>query len=418
MSEYINNRTQRQETLKRLIRDLHAGKSVEEVKAKFASLLQDVGATELAEIEQALISEGLPETEIKRLCDVHVAVFRDSLEAQASPETIPGHPVHTFRQENEAAARVLNELTQAIEAVQVSPDADKLHVAAERLEAMRAYEAHYLRKENILFPYLERHGFTGPSSVMWAIHDDIRAGWQALATLLERGPADDPSAFVAEASHTFEPLRTAISEMFYKEEHILFPAALERLDAAEWQAIRAQEPEIGYAYVEPGTEYAAAAPAAEPPAPALTPEEQPTESSMLSLDVGALTLQQISLLLAHLPVDVTYVDADDRVRFFSRSRERIFQRSPAIIGRKVQQCHPPASVHRVQRILDDFRAGRRDTAEFWIQMSIEGQPRFIHIRYFALRDDKGAYQGTLEVSQDVTDIRRLHGERRLLDEGA
>jgi hypothetical protein len=132
----------------------------------------------------------------------------------------------------------------------------------------------------------------------------------------------------------------------------------------------------------------------------------------LSLDVGALTPQEINWMLTHLPVDLTYVDQDDVVRFFSQTKERIFPRSPAIIGRKVQKCHPPASVHRVQRILDDFRAGRRDVAEFWIQM----QGQFIHIRYFAIRDAEGEYQGTLEVSQDVTHIRALEGERRLLDE--
>jgi DUF438 domain-containing protein len=133
----------------------------------------------------------------------------------------------------------------------------------------------------------------------------------------------------------------------------------------------------------------------------------------LELDTGALTAQEVNWLLRHLPVDVTYVDQEDTVRFFSQTRERIFPRSPAIIGRKVQKCHPPASVHRVQRILDDFRAGRCDQAEFWIQLD----GKYIHIRYFAIRDQGGAYQGTLEVTQDITHIRTLEGERRLLDEG-
>jgi PAS domain S-box-containing protein len=139
---------------------------------------------------------------------------------------------------------------------------------------------------------------------------------------------------------------------------------------------------------------------------------------LLHLDTGALTAKEINLLLTDLPVDITYVDADDTVRFFSQTKERIFPRSPAIIGRKVQKCHPPASVHRVQRIVDDFRAGRRDEAGFWIQMQpAGGGEKFIHIRYFAIRDEQGTYQGTLEVSQDVTSIRALEGERRLLDEG-
>ena len=143
-------------------------------------------------------------------------------------------------------------------------------------------------------------------------------------------------------------------------------------------------------------------------------EAQAAAEGLLSLQTGALTLQEINQMLSHLPVDITYVDMNDAVRFFSETKERIFERSPAIIGRKVQQCHPPASVHRVQQILDDFRAGHRDAAEFWIQMN----GRFIDIRYFAVRDEHGVYQGTLEVTQDVTHIRTLEGERRLLDEEA
>lgn len=406
MSEYINNRTKRQEILKRLIRQLHEGKTVEDVKQEFAVLLRDVGAAEIAAIEQALIAEGLPETEVKRLCDVHVAVFRESLDTQAKPEMTPGHPLHTFRAENVAAARVLDALQEALNALKSTPGAAQLQQAQERLRELREYEKHYLRKENILFPFLERHGFSGPSSVMWAIHDDVRAGWKALDELLAAGPGDDPTAFKARLDELFQPLNTAIREMFYKEENILFPTALEKLSADEWRAIRAQEPEVGYCYVEPGDQWPPKT-AVETAAPTPSPAE-----GLLHLDTGALTTQEVNLLLKHLPVDVTYVDKDDTVRYFSQTKERIFPRSPAIIGRKVQKCHPPASVHRVQRILDDFRAGRRDMAEFWIQM----QGKFIHIRYFAVRDEKGEYQGTLEVSQDVTHIRALEGERRLLDD--
>jgi DUF438 domain-containing protein len=172
-------------------------------------------------------------------------------------------------------------------------------------------------------------------------------------------------------------------------------------------AIRRQEPEVGYSFVEPGSEWAAAS------APAAQKEEA---AGLLRLDTGRLTAQEVNRLLTHLPVDVTYVGADDTVRFFSQTKERIFPRSPAIIGRKVQQCHPPASVHRVQRIVEDFRAGVRDVAEFWIQAAADEGAKFIHIRYFAIRDEDGVYQGTIEVSQDVTHIRELEGERRLLDE--
>jgi DUF438 domain-containing protein len=397
MSEYIDNQTKRQEALKRVIRQLHEGKSVDEVKAEFAVLLEGVSAAEVAALEQGLIAEGMPEMEIKRLCDVHVAAFKDVLDTQEKPESLPGHPVYTFRAENAAAAQVLDALEAAIQAGQWDQ-------ARADLERLREYDKHYLRKEYLLFPSLEKHGFSGPSSVMWAIHDDVRAAWKKLEGLLADSP--DP----AQGAEVFDPLATAIREMFYKEENILFPAALQMLSSEEWTSIHIQEPEFGVCYVEASEPRAAAIPAA-PTVPAST---QPVSDGLIPLQTGALTPQQIALMLAHLPVDVTFVDENDAVRFFSATKERIFARSPSIIGRSVQKCHPPASVHRVQRILDDFREGRRDEAEFWIQVG----GKFIHIRYFAARDEQGVYKGTVEVSQDVTHIRALEGERRLLDEGA
>jgi len=415
MSEYVDNRERRKEQLKRLIRLLHEGRTVEEVKEEFAALLRDVGALEVAEIEQALIEEGLPEMEIKRLCDVHALVFRESLEAQEQPESLPGHPIHTLRAENEAAEEVLGRLEKAVDDLAASPDEERLARARERLGELREYERHYLRKENILFPYLERHGFTGPTAVMWAIHDDVRAWWKELDGLLAAGPGDDPEGFVARVREVFDLMAHAVREMFFKEEQILFPTSLELLTLEEWLEVRAQGPEVGYCYVEPGDRWPPAGtelPEPAPPRPAEAPRPAAVRG-LLPLEVGALTPKQVDLLLNHLPVEISFVDAGDTVRYFNRAQERIFHRTPAVIGRKVQKCHPPASVHRVQRILDDFRAGRREVAEFWIQM----QGRFIHIRYFAVRDEKGEYQGALEVVQDVTAIRALEGERRLLDEG-
>lgn len=406
MSEYINNATPRREILKRLIRDLHAGRPVDEVKREFAAQLGDASAAEIAELEQALIAEGLPETEIKLLCDVHVAVFRESLDTQARPETVPGHPVFTFRAENLAVGRILDGLREALHDYQELPMESTLAHLRAQVTKLREYEKHYLRKEHLLFPYLEKHNFYGPSAVMWAIHDDIRRWWKELEALLAAGPVEN-----APLATLYGSLEKAIREMIYKEEAILFPNALERLTEEEWGAIRAQEAEIGYAYVLPGKQWqprldprAAEQGMASSPAPTPPP-------GLLPLDTGTLTLEQINLLLTTLPVDVTFVDEHDEVRFYSQTRDRLFPRTPAVIGRKVQQCHPPESVHRVQQILDDFRAGKRDVAEFWIQLA----GRFIHIRYFPLRDAAGTYRGTLEVTQDIAALRALTGERRLLD---
>jgi len=412
MTDGSDDYIQRKEALKRVIRELHEGKSVEEGKDRFASLLEDVGATDIAEIEQELIEEGMAETEIQRLCDVHVAVFRESLEGEQSPDTVPGHPVYTFLAENAAAARVLDALEEALKDLKENPTDEGLERARQRLDELQHYEQHYVRKENILFPYLEKHGFEGPSTVMWGIHDDVREGWKELERLLKEGPGEDPAAFATRLDEVFEPLATEIREMFYKEENILFPTALEKLSGEEWWQIRVQSGDIGYCYVTPGHEWPPEETALEAVWTLESEEGARSSDGLLHLDTGTLRAETVNLLLNHLPIEISFVDDDDRVRFFTQTGERIFPRSPAVIGRKVQKCHPPASVDRVEQILEDFRSGRRDVAEFWIQM--KGQ--FIHIRYFAVRDEQGAYRGTVEVVQDVTQIRELKGEKRLLDE--
>ncbi len=413
MSEGMKNQTERKQRLKAVIRELHEGRTVDEVKDEFAALLENVGATEIAAIEQELIDEGMPATEIQRLCDVHVAVFRQSLEAQESPDSVPGHPVYTFLAENAAAGRVLDELESALEALKAEPDAEKLAAARELLDDLQTYERHYLRKENVLFPYLEKHGFEGPSKVMWGIHDEIREGWKELETVLKEGPGDDPGAFAERIDGVFDPLATAIREMFYKEENILYPTSLEKLSGDEWWQVRVQGSEIGYAYVTPGSEWPPKEVALEAVSPLRHEEEAGAVGGLLHLDTGTLSPEMVNLILNHLPIEISFVDDEDRVRYFTQMGDRIFPRSPAVIGRTVQNCHPPDSVDRVEAILDSFRAGRRDVAEFWIQM----RGRFIHIRYFAVRDGRGDYRGTLEVVQDVTEMRELEGERRLLNEG-
>ena len=405
MNKYDDSHSPRQESLKRVIAQLHAGATVDEVKNEFAALLQAVDATEVATLEQGLIAEGMPVSEIKRLCDVHAAVFEDALKSRATVGTQPAPPgaqpeaiIAELNAENATAARALDALEAAIRAGQWEQ-------ARVGLSHLRAHEKHYVRKENVLFPYLEKHGFSGPSTVMWAIHDDVRAGWKRLSALLSANPE------AARVVEVFEPLAVAIRQMFTKEENILFPAAVQILTHEDWAAIAAGELATGSGYARPQP--------ASPAAPVSSAGSSAGVSDMIPLQIGALTLQQINLLLTHLPVDVTFVDEEDEVRFYSATQERIFDRQPAIIGRKVQQCHPPASIHRVQRILDDFRGGRRDEAEFWIQMGgseTEGC-KFIHIRYFALRDEQGEYRGALEVTQDVTAIRELQGERRLLAPG-
>lgn len=197
--------------------------------------------------------------------------------------------------------------------------------------------------------------------------------------------------------------------MFYKESKILFPDSVERLNDADWVSIQSQEEEIGYYFIKPKMDWAPTTSQEPPSQQPLNAVGNNGKNTLISLITGALSGTQLNLMLQNLPIDITFVDENDRVRFFSETKDRVFPRSPAIIGRKVQNCHPPQSLDRVQQIIDDFRSGKSDESEFWIQM----QGKFVHIQYFAMRDEDGAYRGTLEVTQDITHIRTLEGEKRL-----
>ncbi len=413
MSEYINNMTRRKETIKQILEQLNEGKSIEAVKEEFAGLLDDADAPSITEVEQMLIEEGTPVDEIQRLCDVHVAFFRETLDAQELPENQSGHPLHTLKMENEAMLKVLDLFTLHLTALKQTPASTNLNVCAADLAVLKEYELHFIRKENILFPHLEKYGFYGPSQVMWGIHNQIRSGWKELDAVFSSHKENTDSIDFGALERMVSTVGTAMREMVYKEEKILVPAALERLRQEDWSAIRAQEHEVGFCFIKPPQKPAAVS-ATKVEEPAVVPKrETRKKDGLIKLNTGALSAGQIDLLLRTLPVDVTFVDENDEVRFFSQTRERVFQRSPAIIGRKVQNCHPPQSIHVVQQIVDDFRSGKRDLAEFWLEMG----GRFILIQYFALRDEQGNYKGVIEVSQDATHTRSLSGEKRLLGDG-
>lgn len=404
MTEILHSREYRQQELKKIIRDLHAGKPLTEVKQRFTELIKDIGPAEIAMLEQALIAEGLPPEEIKELCDVHVQVFKEALDDQRQAESISGHPVHTFLHENKAIEELIEQYKQVV-AKSVSKQPDDLAAWAEVHKELMTIENHYSRKENILFPYLEKYGISGPPSVMWAIHDEIRSYMKQIAKFIEqagRAPTDGIEEVVNTA---VAPMLKAISEMVYKENKIMLPMCLETLTEAEWEEINRQSDDIGYTLYEPKREWTAktlhgSAQAA-----------QTVAAGAMEFDVGFLTQQQLNAMLKTLPLDVTFVDDQGKVRYFSQGTERIFTRTKAIIGRQVGMCHPPESVHVVMEIVEDFRSGKRDVAEFWINL----RGKFIHIRYFAVRDEESKYLGVLEVTQDLTELRKLQGEKRLLD---
>lgn len=411
MSELIDNGKAKRQQLKEIILALHAGKDPEVLKREFRDLLEKVGASEIGALEQELIGAGeLTEQEVKRLCDVHAALFQEGLEKQVRPEEEPGHPVHTFKLENRAIEQVVaaeREIIQKLETAEPQALPGLLAEWRQAHDRLMEIEKHYSRKENIIFPYLEQHGVSGPSKVMWAVHDDIRAMLKQVRQFLANPPAEG-AEIRSFARQVAVPALEAVTSMIFKEENILFPMCLDKFTPAQWQAIHDQSDEIGYALISPPAKWRAAGLADR----AAGNGEEKLSAGKLKIGVGELTSEEITLIFNHLPVDITFVDQDDVVRYFSQGPERIFPRTPAIIGRRVQNCHPPDSVHVVEKILSDFKEGKRDKAEFWLPFN----GMYVYITYLAVRNAEGRYLGTLEVTQNIKPLQAIHGEKRILDE--
>ncbi|HHW02528.1 MAG TPA: DUF438 domain-containing protein [Thermoanaerobacterales bacterium] len=408
MCELITNREYRIKLLKDVIMDLHRGKSVDEVKERFREVVKDLSHDEVAAMEQALIQEGMPVEEIQRMCDVHASIFKESLESKQEPETAPGHPLHTFKLENTAINRLISgEILPGIQALKAVGGDEERQAAAKLLESFKLLmevDRHYKRKENLLFPYLEKYGITAPPKVMWGVDDEIRGALKEAVSLLTNY---EPGS-KAEVTEKLENAVSRVQEMVFKEEKILFPMALQTLTEDEWYEIYRQSDEIGYCLVNPAGEWR----------PPRIPLEETGKipaggktGDLLKFKTGALSPEEVELIFNHLPVDITFVDKNDVVKYFSAGKERIFTRTAAVIGRTVQNCHPPASVHVVERLLQDFKEGKKDSEEFWINF----QGKLVYIRYFAVRDGKGDYVGTLEVTQEIGRIKELKGEKRLMD---
>ena len=439
MSGPANTRAYRQQVLKELIGSLHDGKSVEEVRAKFAETFSTVSAQEISEAEQALISGGMPVSEVQRLCDVHASVFKGSIADLHAPDATgtglrgadaiapdydaPGHPVHTFKLENRALeALIADRIRPLLANLQANGSPDhrpwKETVAALRnaLDDLYQVHIHYLKKENLIFPLLENYGITAPPKVMWGVDDEIRGKIKRAKSALE-GPETALAAVLVEEA------LTQLEEMIFKEDNILFPMCLENLKPAEWGMIARESGDIGWCLIEgpdapsghdeqAGSASANAAPGAASAAVASSgaPSGIPGIEGTIVLPTGVFTLDQLVGMLNTLPFDITFVDANDTVRYFSQGAERIFARTKAIIGREVSNCHPPSSVHVVETLVADLKSGKKDSEDFWIPMG----DKFILIRYFAVRGDDGSYLGTLEVTQNIAPIKTIEGQKRLM----
>ena len=311
--------------------------------------------------------------------------------------TLPdGHPVQIYFQEREIIYKLLEELSEA-------DPAEDIQKYINIFNQLDTIEKRFARKENQLFPFLEKSGWVGPSQGMWSFHDNLREQIRLIRYYIK---TSNPEKITINTPFLVD----GIYRLMHVEETILFPNALELLNEKDWIAMRAGEEEIGWMLAEapapfPAVEYIH-------PSEDFTPRELSFSLENTShYDEGYMTVEQVNLLFKTMPLDLTYVDENDRVIFYNRGEERVFPRSAGIIGREVKFCHPPKSVGTVLKILDEFRKGTKSESSFWINY----KERLIYIRYFAVRDANKNYKGVIEISQDITDIKKIEGEKRLLD---
>lgn len=415
MSELINNSKNRKELLKHMILQLHKGEAPETVKKQLTNLLKGVPYDEVVEVEQELIKEGLPMEEVLRLCDIHAMVLDGNID-HSDAKTIPaGHPVDTFKKENRELEQLVIQLKGIFETIKKAAESNSSEVNDKAVlhmlsiyNALTDVDKHYRRKENLLFPYLEAKGITGPPTVMWGKHDETRAFLKNAIEVLQNAQGATAAEMIDIIDIVLSPAAKSVTDMIMKEDEILFPMAMDELTDQEWYDVLQQTNEIGYCLFDPTDEWI-------PENVETTVGDLSNELSggIIRLPSGSFNISELTLLLNTIPGDITFVDKNDKVKFFTQGKHRVFDRNRAILGRDVRMCHPPHSMHIVDQILNDFKSGKESSAPFWIQM----QDKFIYITYLPLRDKDNNYMGTIEFSQDLTELRALEGEQRLLSYG-
>jgi PAS domain S-box-containing protein len=307
-----------------------------------------------------------------------------------------GHPVQIYYEEKDLIHSLLEELS----AVDTTVD---LQQYINIFNQLHTIEKRFARKENQLFPFLEKNGWTGPSQGMWSFHDNLREQFRLIQYYLKTKNAEKVTI-----NTSF--LVNGIYRLMEVEESVLFPNALEILKESDWIEMRKGESEIGWMLPNLPVPFPAAAYVH--PSEDVSPRELTFSLENTShYDEGYMTVEQVNLLFKTMPLDLTFVDENDKVIFYNRGEERVFPRSAGIIGREVKFCHPPKSVGTVLKILEEFRKGTKNESSFWINY----KERLIYIRYFAVRDADKNYKGVIEMSQDITDIKKIEGEKRLLD---
>lgn len=415
MSEFINNTEKRISDLYAFTNGIINKEKGSLLVKKYQKAIDNVQAMDVVILVDRLMEKGIELSELKTAINKTLNMFYSALIAKAVPDynTVPF--LKSMADENTELNHRLIALRPDIKEINSKyiGETEKnlaLQSIREKVNELTEFEVHYVKKENIFFPYVEKHLKDYRClPMMWSYHDDIRGFAKEIIAMIDSGEIN-----MKRLNRLLGDLFFTMYAIRFREEYILFPVVFDLIPESDWAEMMEQSFEEGFAFID-------------------TPEKIKNQASptpgklsrtskkifgknelsgvLLDFETGLVNIEQAIMMLNHLPVDMTLVDENDEVRYFSTPGHRIFPRSKAIIGRKVENCHPPSSVHIVTELLDEFKAGNKDKESFWIQMG----EKFILIQYFALRDENGVYKGTLEVSQDVSEIRSLTGEKRLME---
>lgn len=399
---------QRQSILKDLLLRLHNGEDKDLVKKDFEEHFSGISAFEISVMERRLLGEGIVVEDIQKLCNIHASMFIGSIsnpENQSDEFKQPGHPIHVLKQENLAIESSLDRIRRLLDVYLLEPEAEIKDGLMKQLTILSQFDIHYARKENSIFPIMERYGITAPPKVMWGVDDEIRDLFKQVKLSLE-------TEHLKNLKEEFATLKYELEEMIVKEEEILIPMVTDVFNEDDWIKIDEETAEIGYCIVRPESKWVPERTSFDN---VTVPEmESNDEDANIHFKVGHLTPNELEKMLNLLPLELSFVDANDIVKYYNvGTGKKLFPRTKNAIGRHVENCHPPKSLAVVKKLITDFKTGEKDSETLWFHARGE----FVMVTYTAVRDDDGTYMGTLEYVQPIQSIIDLDGtERKTIDD--
>lgn len=393
---------ERQEILKNLMLRLHAGEDKGVIQEEFNEVFDEITPYEIQLMERNLMSEGITFAEIMSLCNVHANLMGSKVNTQTTVADFeqPGHPVHVMKMENLAIRGALDRVERLLVNFLETKDSTIEKGLRRQISLLDQFENHYQRKEYAMFPLMEKKGITAPPKVMWGVHDQIRDLYRDFKNALNDGKES--------TLEEFQIARDEMLEMIQKEENILIPMVEQVFHVDDWETIASQSPEYGYCIVKPEKEWAVKK--------SFSPVKEETQVESegdIPLSTGSLSLKELNLILNLLPMELSFVDAQNIVKYYNEGNgeEKIFKRTPSAIGRDVILCHPPRVHETVQTIFEQLKSKQKEKEEMWFKT----EDKMVHVTYHAVWDEEGKYMGCLEYVQDIkplvehfekTDIKR------------